>query len=96
MSRYYRSGYRSVAGGDRCAKEKGWKPGRHDTMVPSTDGGSAPAGIRDLFNCFFFFFWARAHQDWLLPQWRKVLSSDESRFGLVSDDYQERVWRERG
>nr|CAH7738107.1 unnamed protein product [Callosobruchus chinensis] len=40
--------------------------------------------------------WARAHQDWLLPQWRNVLSSDESRFGLVSDDYRERVWRERG
>nr|CAH7746438.1 unnamed protein product [Callosobruchus chinensis] len=39
--------------------------------------------------------WARAHQDWLLPQWRNVLSSDESRFGLVSDDYRERVWRER-
>nr|CAH7740087.1 unnamed protein product [Callosobruchus chinensis] len=30
---------------------------------------------------------ARAHQDWLLPQWRNVLFSDESRFGLVSDDY---------
>nr|CAH7747406.1 unnamed protein product [Callosobruchus chinensis] len=28
--------------------------------------------------------WARAHQDWLLPQWRNVLFSDESRFGLVS------------
>nr|CAH7737479.1 unnamed protein product [Callosobruchus chinensis] len=27
--------------------------------------------------------WARAHQDWLLPQWRNVLSSDESRFGLI-------------
>nr|CAH7724723.1 unnamed protein product [Callosobruchus chinensis] len=40
--------------------------------------------------------WARAHQDWLLPQWRNVLFSDESRFGLVSDDYRERVWRERG
>nr|CAH7745890.1 unnamed protein product [Callosobruchus chinensis] len=40
--------------------------------------------------------WARAHQDSLLPQWRKVLFSDESRFGLVSDDYRERVWRERG
>nr|CAH7729519.1 unnamed protein product [Callosobruchus chinensis] len=40
--------------------------------------------------------WARAHQGWLLPQWRKVLFSDESRFGLVSDDYRERVWRERG
>nr|CAH7750531.1 unnamed protein product [Callosobruchus chinensis] len=40
--------------------------------------------------------WARAHQDWLLPQWRNVLFSDESRFGLVSDDYQERVWKERG
>nr|CAH7716749.1 unnamed protein product [Callosobruchus chinensis] len=37
--------------------------------------------------------WARAHQDWLLPQWRNVLFSDESRFGLVSDDYRERVWR---
>nr|CAH7761365.1 unnamed protein product [Callosobruchus chinensis] len=35
--------------------------------------------------------WARAHQDWLLPQWRNVLFSDESRFGLVSDDYRERV-----
>nr|CAH7747255.1 unnamed protein product [Callosobruchus chinensis] len=40
--------------------------------------------------------WARAHQGWLLPQWRHVLFSDESRFGLVSDDYRERVWRERG
>nr|CAH7737113.1 unnamed protein product [Callosobruchus chinensis] len=40
--------------------------------------------------------WTRAHQDWLLPQWRNVLSSDESRFGLVSHDYRERVWRERG
>nr|CAH7757453.1 unnamed protein product [Callosobruchus chinensis] len=40
--------------------------------------------------------WARAHQDWLLPQWRNVLFSDESRFGLVNDDYRERVWRERG
>nr|CAH7729453.1 unnamed protein product [Callosobruchus chinensis] len=28
--------------------------------------------------------WARAHQDWLLPQWRNVLFSDESRFGLLS------------
>nr|CAH7728348.1 unnamed protein product [Callosobruchus chinensis] len=40
--------------------------------------------------------WARAHQDWLLPQWGNVLFSDEFRFGLVSDDYRERVWRERG
>nr|CAH7752249.1 unnamed protein product [Callosobruchus chinensis] len=39
--------------------------------------------------------WARAHQDWLLPQWRNVLFPDESRFGLASDDYRERVWRER-
>nr|CAH7720241.1 unnamed protein product [Callosobruchus chinensis] len=40
--------------------------------------------------------WARAHKDWLLPQWSNVLSSDESRFGLVSNDYYwERVWRER-
>nr|CAH7760932.1 unnamed protein product [Callosobruchus chinensis] len=38
--------------------------------------------------------WARAHQDWLLPQWRNVLFSDDSRFGLVSDGYRERVWRE--
>nr|CAH7739329.1 unnamed protein product [Callosobruchus chinensis] len=28
--------------------------------------------------------WARAHQDWLLPQWRNMLFSDESRFGLAS------------
>nr|CAH7747251.1 unnamed protein product [Callosobruchus chinensis] len=28
--------------------------------------------------------WARAHQDWLLPQWRSVLFSDVSRFELVS------------
>nr|CAH7738722.1 unnamed protein product [Callosobruchus chinensis] len=40
--------------------------------------------------------WARAHQGWLLPQWRNVLFSDESKFGLVSDDYRERVWREGG
>nr|CAH7747184.1 unnamed protein product [Callosobruchus chinensis] len=29
--------------------------------------------------------WARAHQDWLLPQWRNVLFSDESRFGLIPE-----------
>nr|CAH7723236.1 unnamed protein product [Callosobruchus chinensis] len=29
--------------------------------------------------------WARAHQDWLLPQWRSVLFSDESRFGLIPE-----------
>nr|CAH7759935.1 unnamed protein product [Callosobruchus chinensis] len=29
--------------------------------------------------------WARAHQGWLLPQWRNVLFSDESRFGLVTE-----------
>nr|CAH7720203.1 unnamed protein product [Callosobruchus chinensis] len=40
--------------------------------------------------------WVRAHQDGLLPQWRNMLFSDESRFRLVSDDYRERVWRERG
>nr|CAH7737755.1 unnamed protein product [Callosobruchus chinensis] len=40
--------------------------------------------------------WARAQQDWLLPQWRNVLFSDESRFRLVSDDYRERFWRKRG
>nr|CAH7743161.1 unnamed protein product [Callosobruchus chinensis] len=40
--------------------------------------------------------WARAHQDWLLPQWKNVLFLDDSRFVLVSDDYRERVWRERG
>nr|CAH7729905.1 unnamed protein product [Callosobruchus chinensis] len=40
--------------------------------------------------------WARAHQAWLLPQWRNVLFSDESGFGLVSDYYRERVWRETG
>nr|CAH7753056.1 unnamed protein product [Callosobruchus chinensis] len=40
--------------------------------------------------------WARAHQDWFLPQWRNVLFSDEPRFGLVSDHHRERVWRERG
>nr|CAH7715290.1 unnamed protein product [Callosobruchus chinensis] len=27
--------------------------------------------------------WARAHQGWLLPQWRNVLLLDESRFGLI-------------
>nr|CAH7758643.1 unnamed protein product [Callosobruchus chinensis] len=42
------------------------------------------------------YAWARAHHDWLLPQWSNVLFSDESSFGLVSDDYRERVWRERG
>nr|CAH7735250.1 unnamed protein product [Callosobruchus chinensis] len=42
------------------------------------------------------FQWARAHQGWLLSQCRTVLSSDECRFGLVSDAYREMVWRERG
>nr|CAH7737754.1 unnamed protein product [Callosobruchus chinensis] len=29
--------------------------------------------------------WARAQQDWLLPQWRNVLFSDESRFRLIPE-----------
>nr|CAH7718655.1 unnamed protein product [Callosobruchus chinensis] len=29
------------------------------------------------------FQWATGHPDWLLPQWRNVLFSDESRFGLI-------------
>nr|CAH7733055.1 unnamed protein product [Callosobruchus chinensis] len=40
--------------------------------------------------------WASAHQDWLLPQWRNVLFSDKSKFGLARDVYWERVFRERG
>nr|CAH7760688.1 unnamed protein product [Callosobruchus chinensis] len=40
--------------------------------------------------------WARGHQGWLFPQWWNMLFSDVSRFGLVGDDYRERVWRERG
>nr|CAH7745478.1 unnamed protein product [Callosobruchus chinensis] len=47
-------------------------------------------------NAYQQALWARAHQDWLLPQWRNVLFSDESWFGLVRDDYRERLWRERG
>nr|CAH7758629.1 unnamed protein product [Callosobruchus chinensis] len=42
-------------------------------------------------HCTARLQWARAHQNWLLPQWRNVLLSDESRSGLVSDDYRERV-----
>ena len=40
--------------------------------------------------------WSRNHRDWLLPQWRTVLFSDESRFGLTSDSRRVRVWREPG
>lgn len=40
--------------------------------------------------------WARTHQNWHLEEWRNVLFTDESRFGLVSDDYRLRVWREPG
>lgn len=40
--------------------------------------------------------WAREHQNWLLPQWRNVLFTDETRIGLFSDDYRQRVWREAG
>nr|CAH7731016.1 unnamed protein product [Callosobruchus chinensis] len=47
-------------------------------------------------HCTARLQWARADQDWLLPQWRNVLFSDKSRFGPMSDDYRERVWRERG
>nr|CAH7721190.1 unnamed protein product [Callosobruchus chinensis] len=40
--------------------------------------------------------WAKDHQDWLLPQWRNVLFSDESRFGLrkcfgVVSDYLQNI-----
>ncbi|CAH1968561.1 unnamed protein product [Acanthoscelides obtectus] len=27
--------------------------------------------------------WAREHQEWLLPQWRNVVFTDEVRFGLI-------------
>ncbi|CAH1987269.1 unnamed protein product [Acanthoscelides obtectus] len=40
--------------------------------------------------------WAREQQEWLLPQWRNVVFTDEVRFGLVSDDRRIRVWRELG
>lgn len=40
--------------------------------------------------------WGRIHRNWLLPQWRNVLFSDESRFGLTSDSRRVRVWREPG
>lgn len=40
--------------------------------------------------------WARDHRGWLLAQWRNVLFSDESRFGLVSDSRRSRVWRGPG
>nr|CAH7754409.1 unnamed protein product [Callosobruchus chinensis] len=36
--------------------------------------------------------WARAHRDWLLPQWRNVLFSDESRFGVVSGGGTQMFW----
>ena len=42
------------------------------------------------------FQWAREHQAWLLPQWRYVVFTDETRIGLISDDYRQRVWREVG
>nr|CAH7746444.1 unnamed protein product [Callosobruchus chinensis] len=57
---------------------------RRPLRVPFLTGRHRTAGLQ----------WARAHQDSLLPQWRNVLFSDESRFGLVSDDYRERVWRQ--
>nr|CAH7733078.1 unnamed protein product [Callosobruchus chinensis] len=34
-------------------------------------------------HCTARLQWTRAHQDWLLPQWRNVLFSDESTFGLI-------------
>ncbi|XP_030753008.1 uncharacterized protein LOC115880034 [Sitophilus oryzae] len=40
--------------------------------------------------------WAREHQNWLLPQWKNVIFTDETRIGLISDDYRQRVWREAG
>ncbi|CAH1968822.1 unnamed protein product [Acanthoscelides obtectus] len=40
--------------------------------------------------------WARKHQEWLLPQWRNVVFTEEVRFGLVSDDRRIRVSREPG
>nr|CAH7725405.1 unnamed protein product [Callosobruchus chinensis] len=34
-------------------------------------------------HCTARLQWTRTHQDWLLPQWRNVLFSDESRCGLI-------------
>lgn len=40
--------------------------------------------------------WAQEHTNWYLAQWRNVLFSDETRFGLVSDSRRQRVWRGPG
>lgn len=40
--------------------------------------------------------WAQQHRNWLLPQWRNVLFSDETRIGLASDSRRHRVWRAPG
>lgn len=40
--------------------------------------------------------WGCIHRNWLLPQWRNVLLSNESRFGLTSDSLRVRVWRQPG
>lgn len=40
--------------------------------------------------------WARAHEHWLLNQWRNCLFADETRLALVPDDNRLRVWRVPG
>ena len=40
--------------------------------------------------------WATARQHWRYQQWRRVLSSDESRFCISTGDGRVRVWRRRG
>lgn len=40
--------------------------------------------------------WAQERRGWFLGRWRWVIFTDETRFGLVSDDRRQRVWREPG
>ena len=40
--------------------------------------------------------WARGHRHWTRAQWRRVLFTDESRFGLHNVDGRLRVWRRTG
>ncbi len=37
--------------------------------------------------------WCKEHKNWILPDWKRVTFSDESRFALFNPDGGERLWR---
>lgn len=44
-------------------------------------------------NAAIRLHWCKEHKNWILPDWKQVTFSDESRFALYNPDGGERLWR---